>query len=103
VLAFAVAQRRQEFGIRMALGAVRGDILRLVMMRGLALTLGGIAAGIVAALAVTRLASGMLYEVSARDVVSFAVAPMVLLAVAVVASAVAARRATKVDPIEAMR
>jgi putative ABC transport system permease protein len=103
VLSFAVAQRRQEFGIRMALGAVRGDILRLVMGRGLALTLGGIAAGLVAALVVTRLAAGMLYEVSARDAVSFVVAPVVLLLVALLASALAARRATNVDPIEAMR
>ena len=103
VLAFAVAQRRQEFGIRMALGAVRGDILRLVMGRGLALTLAGIAAGLVVALAVTRLAAGMLYGVNARDAVSFVAAPMVLLAVALVASAVAAQKATKVDPIEAMR
>lgn len=103
VLSYTVAQRRQEFGIRMALGAERAEILRLVLREGLALTLVGIGAGLAAALLLTRLAASLLYQVGAHDPVTFVVAPTVFLAVALAASYLPARRATRVNPVEAMR
>jgi putative ABC transport system permease protein len=103
VLAYSVAQRRHELGIRLALGAEAGDILRLVVRQGMILAGVGIAIGLVAALLLTQLMSSLLYKVSSRDVATFVVAPLLFLTIALLTSYVPARRATKVDPMEAMR
>jgi predicted permease len=103
VLAYSVAQRQHELGIRLALGAKSADILRLVVRQGLILAASGVVIGFVAALLMTRLMSSMLYKVGAHDLVTFVAAPLLFLAVAVLTSYIPARRATKVDPIEAMR
>jgi putative ABC transport system permease protein len=107
VLAYSVAQRRQELGIRLALGAEKSDILRLVVGYGLTLAGVGIVIGLVFALALSwimaSVLSGVLYKISARDLTTFAVAPMVFLVIALVASYLPARRATQVDPNEALR
>jgi putative ABC transport system permease protein len=103
VLSFAVAQREQEFGIRLALGAKRGDVLRLVLRQGLALTMSGIAVGLAAAFLLTGLVTSLLYHVGARDLATFVLAPALFLTIALTASYVAARRTMKVNPIDAMR
>jgi len=103
MLSYAVAQRRQEFGIRVALGAERRDLVRLVLRRGLVLTISGIALGLGAALLLTHFAASMLYQVSTHDLLTFVAAPVVFVCVALLASYVPARRATKADPMEAIR
>jgi ABC-type antimicrobial peptide transport system permease subunit len=103
VLSYSVAQRRQEFGIRLALGAEPANILRLVVRQGLMLAITGIALGLTAALLLTRLMSSMLYRVGALDLATFLLTPLVFLCVALLASYLPARRATKVDPVEALR
>jgi putative ABC transport system permease protein len=103
VLSYTVAQRRQEFGIRLALGAERQDVLRLVVRQGFMLTSIGIATGLIASLLLTRLMSSLLYKTSTRDLTTFVLAPLLFLAVALLATYLPARRATKVNPIEALR
>jgi len=103
VLSCSVAQRRQEFGIRLALGAEHADILRLVLSEGIALAVAGIAIGLMAAILLTRLMSSMLYRVETLDRTTFFLTPLLLLSVALLASYLPARRATKVEPIEALR
>jgi putative ABC transport system permease protein len=103
VMAYSVAQRTTEIGIRQAIGAQRGDILRMVMGQGLRLGLVGIGVGVLAAIALTRLISGMLYRVSATDPLTFAGISILFLVVALAASFVPAFRATRVDPLEALR
>jgi putative ABC transport system permease protein len=103
VLSYFVAQRYQEFGIRLALGAERDDILRLVVRHGFLLAAAGVAIGLIASLALTHLMASLLYKVGAHDMTTFALTSAVLLAIALVASYIPARRATKVNPIEALR
>ncbi len=103
VVANVVAQRQHEIGIRMALGAAKRDVLALIVGRQMAIVAIGIAVGLGAAAAVTRVLSGLLYEVGAVDPITFIFVPALLLAVALVASYLPARRAMRVDPAIAMR
>jgi putative ABC transport system permease protein len=103
VIAYSVAQRTQEFGIRMALGADRRAVLRLVLGEGTFLTLCGIGIGIVAAFTVTRLMATLLYGISATDPLTFFMVALLLAVVALIACYIPARRATRVDPIVALR
>lgn len=103
VIAYAVSQRTHELGVRVALGATRRHIGRIVVMQGLVLSLVGAVVGIAAALVVGRVIGSLLFGVTAADPLTFAAVIVVLLAVAVIASYVPARRAARVDPLIAMR
>ena len=103
VMSYAVSRRTREIGIRMALGAGKGDVLRLVLKEGLALVGTGVAAGLIVAVAATRLLTSFLFGVSPLDATTFAAIPLVLALVALLASYLPARRAARVDPIIALR
>ncbi len=103
VMTFAVNERRHEIGIRMAFGAETRDVLIRVLRKGAILTLAGLGAGLVGALAVTRLMASMLYRTSVRDPVTFVLVPALLFAVALLACYLPARRAARVDPMAALR
>jgi ABC-type antimicrobial peptide transport system permease subunit len=103
MLSYSVAERRQEIGIRMALGAQPGNVLLLVIAQGLRLTIIGIAIGLAGAWGLTRLMSNLLYGVRPTDPITFGVVGLLLLLVALFACLIPARRATRVDPLEALR
>jgi putative ABC transport system permease protein len=103
VLAYSVAQRTSEIGLRMALGAQPHQVLRLVLKQGMLLALVGATVGVVVALPVARLASGLLYGVSATDPLTYAAITLLLMGVALLACYLPARRATRIDPLVALR
>jgi putative ABC transport system permease protein len=103
VISFAVSQRTREIGVRMALGARPADVLRMVLKEGLRLVAVGVVLGVAASLMLTRLLEGMVYGVRVRDPLIFAMVNLLMVAVALAACYVPARRATRVDPLEALR
>jgi putative ABC transport system permease protein len=103
VMSYTVSQRTHEIGIRMALGAQRSDVLKMVVKQGMSLAVAGVALGIAASLGLTRLISGLLYGVSASDPITFAALALLLGGVALVSNYIPARRATEVDPMVALR
>jgi ABC-type antimicrobial peptide transport system permease subunit len=103
VISYLVSERTREIGVRMALGAQRGDVLRLVLGQGAKMALLGVAIGIGLSFGLTRLMSAQLYGVSPRDPLTFAAVAVVLVVVALAACYIPARRAASVDPTEALR
>ena len=103
VIAISVTQQTREIGIRMALGAQPGDVMRMMLRRGLLWVAAGAAAGLIGALGATRLLGSLLFEVKATDPISFAIATGLLVAAALAACYVPARRAMRVDPMVALR
>jgi ABC-type antimicrobial peptide transport system permease subunit len=103
VKAYSVARRTREIGIRMALGAQAGAVLRMIMREGLVMLASGLVLGLLLAIGTGKILSGILYEVGALDPVAFTAAPLVLAAAALVATWLPARRATQINPIQALR
>jgi putative ABC transport system permease protein len=103
VVAYSVARRTREIGIRIALGARTADVLRLIVVQGMRLVLAGALVGLAGALALTRLLRSLLFGVSSADPLTFAIIPVLLAAVALLACWLPARRAAKIDPVEALR
>jgi len=103
VKAYSVARRTREIGIRMALGAKPGEVVRMILREGLVMTLSGVALGFLLALGIGRAFSSMLYQVSPVDPVVFTLAPCVLLSAALLACWIPARRAASIEPMQALR
>ena len=103
VVAYSVTQRTHEIGVRMALGATRRDIVRMVVRQGFAMASGGIVAGVAVAMVLTRVMRTLLYEVEPTDLQTFAIAAAGLMLTAVIASLVPAFRAARIDAVETLR
>ena len=103
VMAYSVTQRTRELGVRMALGAARTSVVRLILGQGMTVVLAGVAVGLLVSLALGRALSGMLYGVGASDPISIAAAAGVLIGVASLACYLPARSASKLDPLAALR
>jgi putative ABC transport system permease protein len=103
LISFSTSQRTHEIGVRMALGAEARDVLRMILKEGIVLSLLGVGIGLVGAFALSRLLKGMLYEITPTDPLTFAAISLLLVFVAMLASYLPARRATKVDPSVALR
>jgi hypothetical protein len=103
VKAYSVARRTREIGIRMALGAQAGAVLRMIMREGSIMLFSGVTIGLLLAIATAKILSGFLYGVRALDPIAFTVAPLVLIIAALIATWLPARRATRVDPVQALR
>jgi ABC-type antimicrobial peptide transport system permease subunit len=103
VLMHAVAQRTREIGIRLALGARRGEVIRLVVRQALGVAAAGLAMGLLAAAGATRLMTGLLFQVAPTDGLTYTTVALTLLAVAIVASYLPARRASRIDPVKALK
>jgi ABC-type antimicrobial peptide transport system permease subunit len=103
VMSYAVSQRTREIAIRMALGATRREVLRLVLREGLGVTMLGVAIGLAGALAMSRVMAGYVYGISSTDPLTFVAASLVLIMAAFLASYFPAHRATRVDPTAALR
>jgi putative ABC transport system permease protein len=103
VMSYSVTQRTHEIGVRMALGAQQNDVLRMIVINAMWLAVIGVVAGLVGSLIATRLLSGLLFEVNPTDPVTFLVITAILGLIALIAGFIPARRATRVDPIVALR
>jgi ABC-type antimicrobial peptide transport system permease subunit len=103
LMAYAVTQRRREIGVRMALGAGRGDVLRLVLMRALRTVMAGVIVGLTGAVAATRVLRTLLFGVTPTDPIAFTGVTLLLIAVGLMAAWLPARRATRIDPSVALR
>jgi putative ABC transport system permease protein len=103
VISYSASQRTREIGVRMALGAQRAEVLKMIMAQGLRMALAGVGIGIAAALGVARFLTSLLYGVKPTDLVTFSAVSLLLIAIALLASYIPARRATKVDPMVALR
>jgi ABC-type antimicrobial peptide transport system permease subunit len=103
VMAYSVSRRTREIGVRVALGASRGDVLRMILNQGLRTVLIGVAIGIACSLALTRTVESLLFGVTATDPLTFAVVVVLLVAAALLACLIPARRATRIDPMIALR
>jgi len=103
VMAYHVTQRTREMGIRMALGAQRANVMRLILKQGMTLVVVALVIGLAGSWMLTRLMKSLLFEVSATDAVAFSMPPVLLIVIALLACFVPARRATKVDPLVALR
>ena len=103
IVSYAVTQRTQEIGVRMALGARAGDILHLILKHGVVLVLSGVVIGIAGAFALTRFLASLLFGVTPTDTLTFVIVSVIFFLIAMIASFIPARRATKVDPLVALR